>query len=127
MLAIKSGDTVAHIGASSGSFWLAHRSARDTRQDALLSRETQRVLEGFFVRHLFDLIDQRKIPDLRNEAGANSLDSMAGGVERLTGPLLSQDWACCRLDRYRDDRLALRVLDIARNPGDGSACADSRN
>jgi len=52
------------------------------------------VEDGLFVTDLFDLVDQRKIEDVRHEARADALDLMGTRLERLTRALLREHGTC---------------------------------
>ena len=88
-------------------------------------RQAARVDDRLLVGDLLDRVDQREIEHIGHEARADALDLVRAGLERLAGALLGQDRARGGLHRHRKDRLALGVLDVARDAGDRAAGADA--
>ena len=78
------------------------------------------------VGDLLDLIHQREIKDIRHESGADPLNLVRTGLQRLTFLALREHGARRRLNGDRDDRLPLSALDVARHSGDGPAGAHPR-
>jgi hypothetical protein len=60
-----------------------------------------------------------------DEARADALDLVRAGLQFLAGQLLRDDRAFARLHGHGQDLLALHVLDVARDAGDGAARADA--
>lgn len=65
-------------------------AAGNPRENPLLARRAPRELDGLLVRDLLDRIDQRQVEHLGNESGAQALNLVRPGLERLIGPLLAQ-------------------------------------
>ena len=55
------------------------------------AREPARVEDRFLVGDLFDRVDQRQIEHVGNEAGADALDLVRPGLQRLAGALLRRE------------------------------------
>ncbi len=103
------------------------RPAGNPGEDAFFPSEVAGVLNGLFVRHLFDDIDQREVEHLRHEAGADAPDLVRTRLERFAGERLREDRAGGGLDRDREDRFAAGILDVTRNAGDGATGPDPGN
>src|SRR5205823_1202316 len=101
-------------------------AAADAAQDALLPRQPARHLEGRIVVDLDHLVDDAKVQHAGNEAGADALDLVRAGLERLAVHLLRDDRAVRRLDGDRLEARLARLDDLA-DAGDGAAGADARD
>jgi len=88
-------------------------AAGNTTQDTLLPRQPPTKFNRLFIRDLLDTINKREIENLGDKARSDSLDLVWTGLQRLTSSQLSQDRARRRLDRHRQDFLALGYLDKA--------------
>src|SRR5450631_245469 len=95
------------------------RAAGDAHQQAFFLGQTFGEFKGFVAGYLFYTIDQGEVESIGDEAGADALDLVRGGLDLLTGQFLADDRAFLGLDRNRNDLLTLGILDVARYAGDG--------
>src|SRR5208283_526977 len=94
------------------------RSRRDADQQTFFERKTPRHLDGLIVANGDDLVNEILAQNARNEASADSLNLVWGGL--ATG----KHWTFGRFHGHRLERWLLR-LDVFRNAGDGSTRADT--
>ena len=96
--------------------------ARNSGKKAFFASQAPSVFDRLFVSDLLHPINDRKVESIRDEAGADALYQVV-----MTRPqafpcqFLGDHRAKCRLDAYRQDLLALFVLDVSGHAGDRAA------
>jgi len=88
---------------------------RRCRRDSLFTRQAARHFNGFVVGHLLDAVYHGQVKIGRYEARADALDLVRAGASVWPASVWLMTGECVGFHRHRQDFLALRLFDVARN------------
>ena len=102
-------------------------ATRNSYQKAFFLGQTQGHFDRLLIGDLLHAIDHGEIEILGNEASADALNFVWAWLESLTIHGLGDHRAVAWLNGNRGDGLALLLLDVTRDTGDGAPGANAGN
>ena len=94
------------------------RAAGYAGEDAFFAGEAAGHFDGFVGGHLFHAVHEGEVEVVRDEACADALNVMGGGLEGFAGEALRNDGAFPGFDGDGEDGFAFGFLDVAGDAGD---------